>query len=117
MHHTFQINEDTFMKVVWPILKSHILVDWSNQSFETLYCLIEIQNLFPNVLKKKLILPILNTKSVVHTDSMEIIQKMLTVLPLFVFPEKLFPFQQFSYNKCLILTEYYLGTFSRTSSV
>lgn len=82
MYNIFQIDEDTFMKVVWPILKSYILVDWTNQTFETLYCLIEIQNLFPNILKKKLILPILNVKTVVHIDSVETIQKMLTVLQL-----------------------------------
>lgn len=77
---TFQVDENTFKKAVWPILKDYVLVDWSHQSFETLYCLIEIYNVYPNILKKKLMLPIFGTSFILEIDTIETVQKMLTVL-------------------------------------
>lgn len=65
--------------MVWPVLVKEVMVDWSSQSFETLNCLLEIQDKYPTILKKKQILSTFGTSTILHEETVENIQKMLIV--------------------------------------
>lgn len=55
------------------------MVEWPSQTFETLYCLLEVHQKYPQLFKKKLILSVFKTHVILHEDTIDNVVKLLTV--------------------------------------
>lgn len=64
---------------MWPVLINEILVNWQSQTFETLYCLLEVYNKYPQMFKKKMILSALHSHTILHEETIENVVNILTV--------------------------------------
>lgn len=71
------IDESTFKTVIWPVLVTEILVNWPSQTFETLYCLLEVHNKYPHLFKKKMILSAVHSHTILHEETIGNVVNML----------------------------------------
>lgn len=77
-----QINKKSF-KNVWPLLEKELIKPWSEQTLETFYALLVIQDKFPSVVHETFN-ENFGGESIINANSLENITKILTEIPRIV---------------------------------
>lgn len=74
-----QLEDDESLKPVWPVLEQEICKPLKDQTLDTFYALLVVQDKFPGVLSKKALKKCFGSENIINEDSMKDILKILTV--------------------------------------
>ncbi|XP_001603225.1 myb-binding protein 1A [Nasonia vitripennis] len=76
-----QLEDDESLKAVWPVLEQGICKPFKEQTLDTFYALLVVQDKFPGVLSKKVLKKTFGSENIINEESMKDILKILTDIP------------------------------------
>lgn len=74
-----QLDVESMKKVIWPIVEKEIGKSWSEQTLDTFYLLLVVEDKHPSLINHKFLKEHFGVKQILAKESIEDIVKLLTV--------------------------------------
>lgn len=74
-----QLDNEEMLAPVWPLLEKEICKPFSEQTLDTFYALLVIQNKFPRIITRKTLKKCFGNENIINEESIQDILKVLTV--------------------------------------